>query len=46
MEAQVTGFAGPAALTVGLDPGLPPVRLPRRVSSEDVRAPDDAARCA
>jgi hypothetical protein len=41
LEAQTAGLAGTAAPTVSLVTGLPLVRLPRMVSSEDVRALDD-----
>jgi hypothetical protein len=46
LEAQSAGLAGPAgpaAPTVSPDTGLPLVRFPRIVSSEDVRALDDEA---
>jgi predicted transcriptional regulator len=46
LEAQsagLAGLAGAAAPTVSPDTGLPLVRFPRIVSSEDVRALDDEA---
>ena len=44
LEAQSAGLVGgPAAPTVSPDTGLPLVRFPRMVSSEDVRALDDEA---
>lgn len=44
LEAQSAGLAaGHAAPTVSPDTGLPLVRFPRMVSSEDVRALDDEA---
>lgn len=46
LEAQsagLAGLAGAAAPTLSPDTGLPLVRFPRIVSSEDVRALDDEA---
>ena len=46
LEAQsagLAGLAGAAAPTPSPDTGLPLVRFPRIVSSEDVRALDDEA---
>jgi predicted transcriptional regulator len=43
LEAQSAGLAGAAAPTLSPDTGLPLVRFPRIVSSEDVRALDDEA---